>query len=77
MSRPIAVVPAATRKETRKPCMVGTATPFTSFAVSAMTMPMTALEAEEPIERIRVLRPLAAPVSEARTAPTIRAGREE
>ncbi|MFD0657454.1 hypothetical protein [Thermocatellispora tengchongensis] len=52
-------------------------TPFTWCAVPARTMPMTALETEEPIERINVLRPLAEPVSEAGTAPTIRAGSEE
>ncbi|MFB4295050.1 hypothetical protein [Actinomadura sp. NTSP31] len=67
-------MPVAIRKETRKPCLVGTATPFTSFA---MAIRMTALEAAEPIKRIRVLRPLTAPVSEARMAPVIRAGSEE
>ncbi len=67
----------AIRKETRKPCRVGTAVPPMSCAVFASTMPMTALDTEVPMERIRVLRPLAAPVSEAGTAPMISAGSEE
>ncbi len=57
--------------------MVGTATPPTSVEVLARTMPMTALDTDVPMDRIRVLRPLAAPVSEAGTAPMISAGREE
>ena len=74
---PTATAPVAIRKETRKPCMVGTATPPTWLAVLARTMPMTALDTDVPIERIRVLRPLAAPVSDAGTAPMISAGSEE
>ncbi len=57
--------------------MVGIAIPPTLFAVLASTMPMTALETDVPMDRISVLRPLAAPVSEAGTAPTISAGSEE
>ncbi len=57
--------------------MVGIATPPTLFAVLASTMPITALDTDVPMERIRVLRPFAAPVSEAGTAPTISAGSEE
>ncbi len=57
--------------------MVGTATPPAVSAVFASTMPTTALDTDVPMDRISVLRPFAAPVSEAGTAPTISAGREE
>ena len=40
-------------------------------------MPITALDTEVPIDRIRVFRPLAAPVSDGSTAPMISAGSEE
>lgn len=73
----MATAAVAIRNETRKPCMVGTAAPPTWFAVLARTMPITALDTEVPMDRIRVLRPLAAPVSDASTAPMIRAGSEE
>ncbi len=56
--------------------MLGISVPPTVWAVLASTIPTTALDTDVPIERIRVLRPLAAPVSEAGTAPTISAGRE-
>ncbi len=46
-------------------------------AVLASTMPTTALDTDVPIERISVLSPFAAPVSDAGTAPTISAGSEE
>ena len=46
-------------------------------AVLASTMPMTALDTDVPMDRIRVLRPLAAPVSDGSTAPMISAGSEE
>lgn len=77
ISSPTATAPVAIRKESRNPCMVGIATPPTLFAVFASTMPITALDTDVPMERISVLSPFAAPVSEAGTAPTISAGREE
>ncbi len=57
--------------------MVGTDTAPAGADMWASTMPMTALDTDVPIERIRVLRPLAALVSDGSTAPTIRAGSEE
>nr|MCF0101084.1 hypothetical protein [Streptomyces sp. MH191] len=74
---PSRTAPVAIRNETRKPCIVGSATPSVWVALLASTMPMTALEVEVPMERASVLRPLAAPVSEAGTAPTMSAGSEE
>lgn len=63
--------------EVRKPSMVGTSTDPMRTEVFASTMPMTALDSEVPIDRISVFRPLAAPVSDASTAPMISAGSEE
>ncbi|SCF78736.1 hypothetical protein GA0115280_112232 [Streptomyces sp. Cmuel-A718b] len=57
--------------------MDGTSTEPVVTEVLASTMPMTALDTEVPMDRIRVLRPLAAPVSDGSTAPMIRAGSEE
>ncbi len=67
----------AIRKETRKPAIVGTVTVPTRWDIWASTMPITALDTEVPIERIRVFSPLAAPVSDGSTAPMISAGSEE
>ena len=76
-TRPTTTAPVAMRNETRKPCIVGTATPPVWTEVWASTMPITALDTDVPMERIRVFRPLAAPVSDGSTAPMIRAGSEE
>lgn len=74
---PMITAPVAMRNEIRNPSMLGTATPPVRIEVCASTMPITALDTEVPMERIRVFRPLAAPVSDGSTAPMIRAGSEE
>jgi hypothetical protein len=57
--------------------MVGISNPptlFAGLAVSAGTLPITALATDVPMFRISTLRSFAAPVSEAATTPTISAG---
>ncbi len=76
-TRPTSTAPVAIMNDVRNPSMLGTETGPIRTEVFASTMPITALDTEVPIERIRVLSPLAAPVSEASTAPMISAGSEE
>lgn len=63
--------------EVRNPSIEGTGTGPIRTEVLASTMPITALDTDVPIDRIRVFRPLAAPVSDGSTAPMISAGSEE
>lgn len=74
---PISTAPVAIRNEMRNPSIEGSAAPPTWTEVFASTMPITALDTDVPIDRIRVFRPLAAPVSDGSTAPMISAGSEE
>ena len=61
----------------RNPSRLGTRVWPSGLVIRARTTPTTALEVEVPMERIRVLSPLAAPDSDGSTAPRIRAGTAE
>ena len=66
--------PAAIVNAMRKPVIDGTATPPKVLVSCASTTPITALADDVPSERIRVLSPLAAPVSAGGTLPMMSAG---
>ena len=73
-----AAVDAATDGDTIVICkggyVEGSGMPPNGCVIWASTTPMTALETEVPIDRISVLSPLAAAVSDSGTAPMISAG---
>ena len=66
--------PAARAMTTRKAFSDGSVAPPMDMVIWAMTTPAMALANDVPRERIRVLKLLAAPVSDGGTAPMMRAG---
>ncbi len=66
--------PAPMSSAVRKPVSVGSAVPPKSIVMWARIMPMIAAATDEPIERMRALKLLAAAVSSCGTADMMRAG---
>ncbi len=74
MARAARAAPAPMAMTTRKPSWLGTVAVPSVRVIWARTTPATALETEVPMERISVLRLLAAAVSDTGTAAMISAG---